>query len=57
MPIAGVLRGLLLEHRMDGAGEGYVFGRTPGEPFAPSSVYKRSRRAWKAAVGQLDATA
>jgi integrase len=48
-PIAGVLRDLLLEHRMDGAGEGYVFGRTPGEPFAPSSVYKRSRRAWKAA--------
>jgi integrase len=46
VPVAGVLRDLLLEHRMDGIGEGYVFGRSPGEPFAPSSVYKRARRAW-----------
>jgi integrase len=40
---------MLLEHRMNGTGEGYVFGRSPGEPFAPSSVYKRARKAWKAA--------
>ena len=46
VPVAGALRDLLLEHRMNGAGEGYVFGRTPGEPFAPSCVYKRARRAW-----------
>jgi integrase len=46
VPVAGVLRDLLLEHRMAGTGEGYVFGRTPGEPFAPSSVYKRVRKAW-----------
>ena len=31
---------------MSRTGEGYVFGRTPGEPFAPSSVYKRTRAAW-----------
>ena len=49
VPVAGALRDLLLEHRMNGAGEGYVFGRTPGEPFAPSSVYKRAHKAWKAA--------
>jgi integrase len=28
------------------AGEGYVFARSAGEPFAPSSVYKRARSAW-----------
>jgi integrase len=49
VPVAGALRDLLLEHRMNGTGEGYVFGRTPGEPFAPSSVYKRAHKAWKVA--------
>jgi integrase len=47
VPVAGALRDLLLEHRMDGPGDGYVFGRTPGEPFAPTSVYNRARKAWK----------
>jgi integrase len=46
VPVAGVLRDLLLEHRMVGTGEGYVFGRSPREPFPPSSVYKRVRAAW-----------
>jgi integrase len=46
VPLAGALRDLLLEYRMAGTGEGYVFGRTPSEPFAPSSVYKRVRRTW-----------
>jgi integrase len=49
VPVAGILRDLLLEHRMNGTGEGYVFGRTPGEPFAPSTVRARARKAWKAA--------
>src|SRR4051794_34970231 len=48
-PGAGALRDLLLEQRMAGTGEGYVFGRTPAEPFAPSSVYKRAKKAWDAA--------
>jgi integrase len=56
VPVAAELRDVLLEHRMTGAGEGYVFGRTPGEPFAPSSVYKRARRGRGAGAGSVSRT-
>ncbi len=49
VPVAGELRDLLLEHRMSSTGTGYVFGRTPSDPFAPSSVYKRAHKAWTGA--------
>ncbi len=40
---------MLLEHRMTRGESRYVFGRNSVEPFDPSTVYKRARKAWKAA--------
>ena len=45
VPVAGVLRDLLLDLRMAGTGEGYVFGRTPGERSRrPASTSAPARR-------------
>jgi integrase len=53
VPIAAVLRDHLVEHRMSGAGEGLVFGRTPEAPFSPGRVSDRAASAW--ATAGLDA--
>jgi integrase len=49
VPVAAVLRDVLVEHRMTTGGDGYVFGRSAGTPFAESSVYKRVYKAWNGA--------
>jgi len=48
VPIVPVLRQLLVDHRMRGTGEGWVFG-TDDRPLQPSSSDARAKRAWKAA--------
>jgi integrase len=49
VPIASLLRGLLLEHRLrqGRGGVGLVFGRTAEKPFEPGSVRTRALTAWK----------
>lgn len=49
VPIAAVLRDYLLEHKLQGAGEGLVFGRSAAVPFSQSSIRRRAHSAWKAA--------
>jgi integrase len=50
VPLAGVLRDVLLEHRMrEGRSEGFVFGRTAGSPFVSDTLSKHAAKAWKAA--------
>lgn len=51
VPIVGQLRPFLEDRIIDGklAGPAFVFGRTPEEPFLPSTIYRRSRKAWAAA--------
>jgi integrase len=49
VPVPAVLRDHLVEHRMDRDHDGLVFGRSADRPFADSTVWKRARRAWKAA--------
>jgi integrase len=48
VPIVGVLRDHLLEHRLRQGGEveDLVFGRTSDVPFTPNAVTKRADRAW-----------
>jgi integrase len=46
VPIAAGLGDVLVEHRMNGTGEGLVFGRARGLPFSNGSVIKRARRFW-----------
>lgn len=47
VPVAGVLRDYLTAHKAtSGRESGFVFGRTATDPFNPSSVYKRARKAW-----------
>jgi len=48
VPIAAVLRDLLVEHRMS-IPDGLVFGRPDGRPFSTSAVSLRAKQAWKAA--------
>jgi integrase len=48
VPIAAVLRDYLVGHRM-AAGDGLVFGRTDGTPFATSTISKRANEAWREA--------
>src|SRR5205823_9971814 len=52
VPIAGVLRDLLVEHRMSHgrSGDELAFGRTPSDPFNPKTLQERADDAW-AAVG------
>jgi integrase len=48
VPIASVLRGLLIEHRLlTGRSEGLVFGATAERPFTPSNATRRAATAWK----------
>lgn len=49
VPIAGVLRGLLVEHRLrrGGHGDELVFGSGTDRPFEPSTVRRRALTAWK----------
>jgi integrase len=50
VPIPGVLRGLLLEHRLrQGNPTGLVFGRSTVRPFNPRTAAERAQRAWRAA--------
>ena len=51
VPIIGVLRRILVEHKLatGRSGEALVFGRTDALVFTHSTVYKRARKAWKAA--------
>jgi integrase len=51
VPIAGVLRDLLLEHRMSTgrSGDELAFGRTPRDPFNPKLLQERADEAWAAA--------
>jgi len=48
VPLVGLLRRMLAEHKLaSGRGaEDLVFGRTPVDPFIPSTVNFRARRAW-----------
>jgi hypothetical protein len=47
VPIVGALRELLLDLKLESASN-YVFGKAE-QPFSPSSVYLRARRAWRKA--------
>jgi integrase len=48
VPIAGVLRDHLVEHRMrHGHSEGLIFGKTASDPFYPHTVTKHADEAWK----------
>lgn len=47
VPIPGVLRDHLVEHRMNGSGDGLVFGRSPVSPFPPMTVSERAKAAWR----------
>ena len=50
VPIAAVLRELLVEHRMlTGRDSGLVFSRTGEKPLAPSAINERAQRAWREA--------
>lgn len=48
VPIAAVLRDYLVGHRM-AAGDGLVFCRSDGTPFATSTISKRANDAWREA--------
>ena len=48
VPIAAILRDYLVQHRI-AAGDGLVFGRADGTPFATSTISKRASEAWRAA--------
>lgn len=51
VPLLAVLRDYLDEHllRTGRSGDELVFGRTPEEPFVPSSVDNRAQECWAAA--------
>lgn len=49
MPIAGVLRDLLVDHKLIAWSDGYVFGSTARTPFTHSAVMRRARLRWKKA--------
>jgi integrase len=47
VPMASALRVHLAEHRLQtGRADGLVFGRTADDPFDPSTVVDRARKAW-----------
>ena len=47
VPVASVLRGLLIEHRLaTGRSEGLVFGATADRAFTPSNATRRAATAW-----------
>ena len=48
MPIAGLLRDQLVEHKMSCQWEdGFALGREPERPFSASGVHRRAKVAWK----------
>jgi integrase len=48
VPIASVLRSVLIEHRLaTGRSEGLAFGATAERPFTPSNTTRRACTAWK----------
>jgi integrase len=50
VPIASVLRGTLIEHRLaTGRSDGLVFGGTAERPFTPSNATRRAATAWERA--------
>ncbi len=51
VPLLAALRDHLDEHKVhsDSDPDALVFGRSPDRPFAPMSVHKRTKAAWKAA--------
>lgn len=49
VPIAAVLRDHLLEHKVNGSGEGLCFPRADGRPLDVYGLRTRARRAWEAA--------
>jgi integrase len=49
VPIVNRLAELLSEHRLSGSGGGFVFGRSPDQPFAPNVVLRRAYTAWRRA--------
>jgi integrase len=50
VPIASVLRGTLIEHRLaTGRSDGLVFGATADRPFTPSNATRRAATAWERA--------
>jgi integrase len=50
VPIAAVLRDLLLEHKLVTWASGYVFGSSSSTPFTHSAVMRRARLRWTKAV-------
>jgi integrase len=50
VPIATVLRGHLVAHRLAGEGEGFAFGTSPHTPFQPTNVRRRALTAWAEAA-------
>lgn len=50
VPVAGVLREQLVEHRLrSGRHSGLVFGTSEAQPFTPSNLRKRAVKAWRRA--------
>jgi integrase len=50
VPIVGVLRDILVEHRArQESSEGLVFGTTPDKPFDPAGAWRRAQTAWRRA--------
>lgn len=50
VPIAGLLRERLIEHRLRSGGAGLAFGREDGTtPFAPNTISQRGKRTWERA--------
>lgn len=46
VPVAEILRKVLVQHAAASDARGMVFGRTPELPFQPTSVWDRARTAW-----------
>ena len=46
MPIPKALRSLLVSHRLQRVGDGFVFGSSLSTPFTASAVLRRARLRW-----------
>lgn len=53
VPIVGVLRDLLVEHKAATWSEGYVLGSVPDRPFTLSNVHRGAKAAWAKSEGSL----
>jgi integrase len=47
VPVVGVLRDLLVEHKAATWSEGFVLGPAPHRAFTPSNVHRRAKAAWE----------